>query len=808
MPPIIKAYTDAQTPDTRYLNVNYTNQVGRDQWYKGHDGQFILVAQPPPEVLAPIAVDCAAFDNSYAGHVPSKLLPGTVFLLNVSGPGDDGVVLEVHERKKHGISPLYGAPRRTLQDLALLPSPFAIPLTRKFSDDALVPGAQLMSDTSMMPAIVLEVRTRGVTLMLPNDRTPYNATIHSATFINPASVSALQSTWTRDTAELVPLPQGNCELLLPGAVTSQGVVINLSSTYVVLENPETHARDSITVYADPNHPERMFVDTDNIPIVLTPASPKSPLRTGELWTSWTGDYLYYTITGHVSLITNELLAQFWCGDQSPPMHRVATWYTHTDGQNYPCASMLALLPKTRLAHGSCWCVIHDGEGHAIIQTFSGPHDRMNWSGLPVATSLFVDREGLHSDIPYPALLAAQFTCELCGDENQDRHHSEAARAYPSSTTRAYVLRVVGQCCVAGTRRVTRCPTCNSHFSVHEEARTRNTTHCPSCTITGAVPTYHSYSYKPAPKFFGTGPLFFGVELELKTVSTPAMKRMANLIADSASGDLVYAKTDSSIGDYGLEFVTHPFSLEHIEANPQLLNCLMQDVRSSDEWFAASSCGIHIHTSKKGYSVLRSSIPGDGADKLTDYQLLTRGIFRAQKFVYGNPRLITHFAGRDSSRYASLAIAPGRDQHDARITGAREALRLCREHDSSKSLRYSAMNFTEQTIEYRVFQSTQSIAELMRDIYFIDSIVQYARHHAMPKTKAPDLTPYRKFLETQPYYESVRTHFDAWTGAKKVKPIQGITPGRSDVELMEQATPPTRANPSTRFWASTPVHPGF
>jgi hypothetical protein len=108
---------------------------------------------------------------------------------------------------------------------------------------------------------------------------------------------------------------------------------------------------------------------------------------------------------------------------------------------------------------------------------------------------------------------------------------------------------------------------------------------------------------------------------------------------------------------------------------------------------------------------------------------------------------------------------------------------------------------------------------MRNIYFIDSIVQYARHHAMPKTKAPDLAPYRQFLETQPYYESVRTHFDAWTGAKKVKPIQGIAPGRSDVELMNPASwltrPPSandilaaieRASRESRYGASgyTPI----
>ena len=417
------------------------------------------------------------------------------------------------------------------------------------------------------------------------------------------------------------------------------------------------------------------------------------------------------------------------------------------------------------------------------------HPSKSWNGLPVALEEFSNPEGTQLPVPYQAHLASRVTCGMCGDPDQDLHDSHQVSRYVGTLLTSSRV-TVGNCCFQA-RRALRCPECAGMFSVTFDTRLRNRQYCPGCTASGRVTLYHGYSYKPDPQFFGTGPLFFGLELELSTDSTTSMRRLANEVSESPSGDLVYAKTDSSIGDYGLEFVTHPFSLKHIQANPVLLGSLMALVANNNAWTASSSCGIHIHTSKKGYSVLRSSIPGDGADKLTEEQLLTRGIFRAQKFVYGNPKLITHFAGRESSRYASLAIAPGRDQHDARITGAREALRLCRDHGAAKSLRYSAMNFTEHTIEYRVFQSTKDYNELLRNILFIDSIVQYARHHAMPKTKAPDLAPYRKFLDTQEYYAPVRQHFDAWTGAK---PIQGIKRGRSDVELMLQA--PWSATPGT------------
>ena len=773
MKPIISVYPSPEADDVTYLQVEGPLS-GQETWHKLQDGVTTRLSVPP-ESPAPIdPLEAYAFCN---GTSPSKFLPTTLFALNVathSAPLD----LEIHERKAHGIAPLFGAPRRTLNEVSQLPYPLAVPLTRKFSETNIVVGAQLTADGVDEVAVVLEVSPLFAVIIRPGDPAPLPVRVRpesSRKFTHRPTCELFGNSWIRATPALAPLPQGNCEPLLPGTVTDRGLVISLTAETVLIESNSGHT-SSYPVYYNPLVSPRMFIGTEPPITVLTPGDPITML-VGELWESHTGTYIMARTNCRATYFDAVSLLNFW-GGVSYGINSMRDSYTQlrSDGSPmaYPCALSASQLPRRRLSHPGHWAIVSRevGEG-ADVEFYGCYHARETWNDLPVAIEEFYTPSdpyphGHRLTRPYAAVLASRFTCGLCGDQDQDSAHDAAANMYTGTTRNMPRLRI-GTCCIdAG--RVTRCPECRTLFHVTGETRTHHQRYCPSCTTSGNILPYHTYAYKPTPKFFGTGPLFFGVELELATSSNECMKTLANTVAESPSGDLVYAKTDSSIGAFGLEFVTHPFSLDHLQANPVILGALMTQVITDVNWKATTSCGIHIHTSKAGYAVLRSSIPGDGADKLTDEQLLTRGIFRAQKFVYGNPKLITHFAGRDSSRYASLAITPGKDNYDNRTTGVQEALRLCRDHGSSKSLRYSAMNFTSTTVEYRVFRSTTDYNELLRNILFIDSIVQYARHHAMPKTKAPDLAPYRKFLETQEYYAPVREHFDAWKWAKKAKPI--------------------------------------
>ncbi|MEV4241447.1 hypothetical protein ACIBJI_04935 [Nocardia sp. NPDC050408] len=63
-----------------------------------------------------------------------------------------------------------------------------------------------------------------------------------------------------------------------------------------------------------------------------------------------------------------------------------------------------------------------------------------------------------------------------------------------------------------------------------------------------------------PRFHGDGPLFLGLELEIKTTPATFDNPVDTVLAHA--GDLAYLKEDSSISPCGFELVTHPVSYEY------------------------------------------------------------------------------------------------------------------------------------------------------------------------------------------------------------------------------------------------------
>ena len=74
-----------------------------------------------------------------------------------------------------------------------------------------------------------------------------------------------------------------------------------------------------------------------------------------------------------------------------------------------------------------------------------------------------------------------------------------------------------------------------------------------------------YYYKPDPIFYGQGPRYLGVELEVDGAGE--CSENAQQILDLANGkrELIYCKHDGSLND-GFEIVTHPMSLAFHQSN--------------------------------------------------------------------------------------------------------------------------------------------------------------------------------------------------------------------------------------------------
>ncbi len=229
-------------------------------------------------------------------------------------------------------------------------------------------------------------------------------------------------------------------------------------------------------------------------------------------------------------------------------------------------------------------------------------------------------------------------------------------------------------------------------------------HYPSCgDCGGLVRSYHdcdscerphhvwNYSYKPDPRFHGTGPLFLGMELEV-IVAHNYDESVRTACDELAS--LGYLKHDSSIYPRGFEIVTHPMSYRYaIEQFPwQLLGELDELGCVTD-----SSVGLHVHASRDGFDS-------------------PAHIYRWMKLLYRNESAVSAIARRRSH------FAPFDRQARARVK------ETAKSHQYALGLeRYQAINpYPRKTLELRVFASSLQVQQVQAALAFTAASVDYTR----------------------------------------------------------------------------------
>lgn len=85
-------------------------------------------------------------------------------------------------------------------------------------------------------------------------------------------------------------------------------------------------------------------------------------------------------------------------------------------------------------------------------------------------------------------------------------------------------------------------------------------YCADCCSAIENSPIHDYYFKPYPIFYGDGPRYFGVELEIDDGGECDSSAEALMDVANQSKTLVYCKHDGSLDD-GFEIVTHPMSLD-------------------------------------------------------------------------------------------------------------------------------------------------------------------------------------------------------------------------------------------------------
>ncbi len=168
-------------------------------------------------------------------------------------------------------------------------------------------------------------------------------------------------------------------------------------------------------------------------------------------------------------------------------------------------------------------------------------------------------------------------CDSCGDlfhENTMRSHQEYT-----------------YCEICFDNLIGYCNDCEETYRRSELDRDG---YCIECREPNS--NIHEWDYQPRYKFYGKGPLYFGIELEIEFHG-----QNPDILIAAADQPYFFLKHDGSICE-GAEVVSHPASFKWINDNFQntwekVLKVRNEGMRS----FKTETCGIHIHMSKKAFS---------------------------------------------------------------------------------------------------------------------------------------------------------------------------------------------------------------
>lgn len=192
---------------------------------------------------------------------------------------------------------------------------------------------------------------------------------------------------------------------------------------------------------------------------------------------------------------------------------------------------------------------------------------------------------------------------------------------------------------------------------------------------------NDYLYKPRPRFFGQGPLFFGAELEVNCSDT---EEAVDWFLAELGEDHVYLKEDGSLSS-GFEIVSHPHSFTEAIA---LWRKVSQDAPATS--FKSGECGFHVHVSRKA---------------LTPLQIQKIVVFINAPENYD---FVCYIAQRTSNQYSAVK---------------NKQIGRCRRSGD----RYEAVNLeNSETIEFRIFRGTLKPERLLKNLEFCHAVIQWVQ----------------------------------------------------------------------------------
>ena len=228
-----------------------------------------------------------------------------------------------------------------------------------------------------------------------------------------------------------------------------------------------------------------------------------------------------------------------------------------------------------------------------------------------------------------------------------------------------------------------------------------------------------YYYKPEPVFFGKGPRFFGVELEIDEGGESSSNAGELMQIANRKAEHIYCKHDGSLED-GFEIVTHPMSLEYHEKHMPWAAILQEAVSMGYRSHQAGTCGLHIHVSRNAFG--RTSSAQDIV------------IARILYFFEKHWEELLKFSRRTSRQLDQWAARYGLKDHPREI--------LDHATKGGGLGRYACVNLqNSDTIEFRIFRGTLKLNTLFATLQLVNRVCDVALYMSDDELKAMSWTTF-------------------------------------------------------------------
>lgn len=216
----------------------------------------------------------------------------------------------------------------------------------------------------------------------------------------------------------------------------------------------------------------------------------------------------------------------------------------------------------------------------------------------------------------------------------------------------------------------------------------------------------NYSYKPEPIFYGNGPLYLGIELEIDKGSESEENAQIFLDYINKKSEHLYIKRDGSISD-GMEWVFYPISLDYALNSVDFKGLFEKAVSMGYRSHQTTTCGLHTHVNRSAF----------GETYEEQEEVVARIVFFVEKhwneLVRFSRRSIDNL-NRWAAKYATISTTTEETYKKAK----------------SKHLgRYTAVNIEtgQPTIEFRLFRGTLRYETFIATLELVDEICHLCKY---------------------------------------------------------------------------------